>query len=88
MRSDLLTRARSAVTRQPTLFAMPAKPRRVLMRVVDAGDHGCVTRCRYFVHLKCEKCGHDAGWSEHMTKKASMSQPCPKCNGEAGNVEA
>jgi len=64
----------------------PRRPRRVLMRVVDAGDHGCVTTFRYFVHLQCPRCGHDDGWSEHHTKRETLSQPCPKCN-EMAHIE-
>jgi hypothetical protein len=68
--------------RQPDLFpAAPRRPRRVLMRVVDAGDHGCITDKRWFVHLVCQRCGHDAEWLEFSTKRESLSQPCPKCNG-------
>ncbi|WP_109074112.1 MULTISPECIES: hypothetical protein [unclassified Azospirillum] len=74
---------RKDTRRQPTLFAMPPKPRRVLLRVADAGSHGCVTSFRYFVHLVCDRCGHDAGWSEHRTKKEATSQPCPVCNAPA-----
>lgn len=68
------------MAKQLPLFALPARTKRVLMHVIDAGDHGCVTDFRYFVHLRCRQCGHDAGWSEHHTKRETHSQPCPRCN--------
>ncbi len=71
------------MTQQPDLFP-GTKPKRrspkVLMQVVDAGDHGCVTEYKWFVHLVCPKCGHDDGWSEHHTKREAERQPCPVCN--------
>ncbi len=72
------------MARQFALFgSLPRRPRRVLLRVVDAGDHGCVTSFRYFVHLVCPRCGHDAEWWEFSTKRESLTQPCPKCSPEA-----
>lgn len=63
----------------------PSRPRRVLMHVVDAGDNGCKTKFKYFVHLECPKCGHDAGWWETDTKREAQTQPCPMCaTGNAG----
>lgn len=61
-----------------SLFAsLPrSRPRRVLMRVVDAGDCGGGS-----VHLKCPRCGHDAGWQAHASKREAQSQPCPVCTG-------
>lgn len=70
--------------RQADLFNLPPRPRRVLLHVVDAGGHGCVTDMPHFVHLACSRCGHDAGWSEHRTKQAAVSQPCPVCNAAQG----
>ena len=54
----------------------PRRPRRVLMRVVDAGD--CISANS--VHLRCPRCGHDDGWSHGMTVTEAKRQPCPKCN--------
>jgi hypothetical protein len=66
--------------RQESLFGNPPrKPARVLMRVVDAGDPGVATVYRWFVHLKCPRCSHDAGWWQCATKRIAESQPCPKC---------
>lgn len=69
------------MARSPDLFPdAPRRPRRVLMQVVDAGNPPFAGMHKFFVHLVCAKCGHDDDWSDHPTKTASLSQPCPKCN--------
>lgn len=64
----------------PQLFSReqaPRRPRRILMRVIDAGQHG-------YLELKCRKCGHH---EEHLGVEETISaanrlRPCPVCNSE------
>lgn len=62
------------------LFVVPKRERQLrrnLMRVIDAGpaEYG-VDR----VHLRCGRCGHDAGWVLMRRGQAKRGVPCPKCN--------
>ena len=60
----------------------PRRPRRVMLHVTDAGE-GCTAELPHAVHLKCSKCGHDAGWLTVRTVTEARRQPCPNCNREA-----
>lgn len=56
------------------------KRRTVRMHVVDAGGD-------YDVHMQCQRCGYDDGWTnlEHAgltISDAKRGLPCPKCNAE------
>lgn len=67
--------------RQQNLFGpKPRKPRRVMMRVVDAGV-GDGTG--HIVNFVCPRCGHDDGWwNVSSVSEGKRGIPCPKCNKE------
>ncbi len=55
--------------------------RRVLMHVIDAGDHGCVSDDAGIAVYKCGRCGHETDWTPFRTfTEAKRGIPCPKCN--------
>lgn len=56
-------------------LSMPrSRPRRVMMRVVDAGDE--------VIQFRCHACGHDTGWlvDTKTVTENRRGMPCPKCN--------
>ena len=58
-----------------------APRRRVLMHVIDAGDHGCVSNDAGIAVYKCRKCGHETDWTPFRTfTEAKRGVPCPDCN--------
>lgn len=66
----------------PDLFPnAPRSPRKVRMRVMDAGHlpHGVKG-----IEFECKKCGHNTGWIEDIwtVTENRRGLPCPKCNGD------
>ena len=61
-----------------------AKPR-VMMKGVDHGLCDEDPNCHFIGHMKCQRCGHDAGWMgfKNLTE-AKRGYPCPECNKEGG----
>lgn len=60
-------------------FDIPrTRPRRIMMHVADAGDHGSKV-----IQFRCSQCGHDTGWimDERTVTENRRGMPCPKCNG-------
>lgn len=72
--------------RRPMLFdnTHDRRPRRVLMRVVDAGEGcGCPDDSPgpHVVRFGCNRCGHETGWLRvDSVAEAKRGIPCPKCN--------
>lgn len=69
--------------KHPLLFAdLPRRPRRKLMHVADAGDHG-----GGIIRFEC-CCGFDTGWlrDEWTISENRRGHPCPRCN--PGDAEA
>lgn len=66
----------NAMTDQQHLpLSMPrSRARRVMMRVVDAGDE--------VIQFRCSRCGHDTGWimDTKTVTENRRGMPCPKCN--------
>jgi DNA-directed RNA polymerase subunit RPC12/RpoP len=61
----------------------PRKKRRVMMHVIDAGDHGCVYEPgnTHIAQFQCAKCGDKSGWIEMRTATdGRRGIPCPNCN--------
>ena len=64
--------------RQGKLFDPPARPHRMMMHVVDAGQY---PDGRMAAHFVCRRCGHDAGWLAVVNvTTAKRGEPCPVCN--------
>lgn len=59
--------------RQPKLIEVSRarRPRRVLMRLVDAGSG--------YLNWHCDKCGHDLEVFSDAELPMSYSEPCSKC---------
>lgn len=72
------------MSRQSALFAQPARPRRVMMRVADAG---AAPGKGHMARLTCVRCDHDAGWLHFDTvSEVKRGLPCPKCNVPEGSA--
>lgn len=57
------------------------KPARVMMHVIDAGDHGCVSDDAGIAVYQCGKCGNKTDWTPFRTfTEAKRGLPCPDCN--------
>ena len=68
----------TARLKQPTLFPLPAKPRRKprkLMRLVDAGH---TPAGRDAVLWECPRCDYGSDWEPEP--RPFVPPPCPKCN--------
>ena len=67
----------AAMPRQGELLDKPKKPRRVLARMIDAGNY---PDGRMAVHWACRKCG----WVQWMPvanmTEGKRGHPCPQCN--------
>jgi hypothetical protein len=59
----------------------PRKKARVMMKGVDHSFNDDDEDNKYVGHMKCDKCGHDAGWMGFRTLTgARRGAPCPVCN--------
>lgn len=72
-------------SRTAELFEKPRRPRRVLMRVYDAGVFECDDGPGMVgpVRMKCSRCGHLTEWIDLLMSVAKRGIPCPKCSGSA-----
>lgn len=76
------------MTKQPTLFPkdeIPRTPRKVMMHVIDAGDHGCggTEPGEQWVKYGCSTCDEESEWqSARSITEARKGIPCPRCNTE------
>lgn len=65
------------MARQSEMFDKQRKPRRVLARMIDAGQY---PDGRLAVHFACRRCG----WVQWLAVKTKMAgkrgHPCPSCN--------
>jgi hypothetical protein len=72
----------SAMPRVDLFGPRPRRPRRVLMKVEDAGvpngADGDSKAARYWLLMKCPKCRHEEQATGTVTESRNM--PCPKCN--------
>lgn len=69
----------------------PSKPRQVRMQAIDTGQApGLMPGWRTSMggHFRCQRCGHDDGWSfDMMPSEIRRGLPCPVCNSmEAANA--
>lgn len=64
-----------------TIQSTKRRPPRVLMHVLDAGDHCGEHEGEVIAVMRCKKCGHkndDLVFRSVTEAKAGI--PCPKCN--------
>lgn len=64
-----------------TIQSTKRKPPRVLMHVVDAGDHFGEHEGAVIAVMQCNRCKHQTYWTvfKNVTE-AKKGIPCPKCN--------
>lgn len=76
----------------PDLFPETLQTRakaRVMMKGVDHSFNDEDPESPYIGHMRCHKCGHDAGWMGFKTlTEARRGAPCPVCNPQKGTDHA